>query len=119
MNNAAESMEFREHWSLLDAANKVRATHGERWASVLNHGNVRLSLYAPDRHDHQKPHEQDEVYIVAQGSGIFINGGRRHSFRPGDAMFVRAGVEHQFKNFTHDLLVWVILCKPSENESSA
>jgi mannose-6-phosphate isomerase-like protein (cupin superfamily) len=75
-------------------------------------------MYAPDRHDHQTPHDQDELYIVAKGTGIFINGERRHSFQPGDAMFVRAGVEHRFKNFTGDLLVWVILCSSSETETA-
>jgi hypothetical protein len=39
-----------------------------------------VELFAPKGVDTQKPHAQDELYIVARGSGEFVNGPVRHEF---------------------------------------
>ncbi len=45
---------------------------------------------------HSHPHEH-EVFVL-QGSGIVMEGAQEHPLRPGAAVFVPGGVEHQFKN---------------------
>jgi mannose-6-phosphate isomerase-like protein (cupin superfamily) len=100
------------HWTLLDAANRVRGGSRVPSAGLFERGNMRLRIYAPRGQDWQASHDQDELYIVARGSGRFFNGVRRHSFRQGDALFVPAGLNHRFEAFTDDLLVWVVFVGP-------
>ena len=45
---------------------------------------------------------KDEVYVVMSGAGQFICGDARHAFAAGDVLFVPAGVEHRFVDFTDD-----------------
>jgi mannose-6-phosphate isomerase-like protein (cupin superfamily) len=90
---------------------------GERFVELFRYGTLSVELYAPRGVDPQRPHQKDEVYVVAQGSGIFVNGGRRDSFGSGDLLFVPAGVEHRFEAFSDDLAVWVIFYGPDGGEA--
>lgn len=92
---------------------------GERFAAVLEHGTLSVEIYAPRGFDPQQPHTRDEAYVVVQGRGEFINGDTQHQFGPGDFLFVPAGVEHRFVNFTDDLVVWVIFYGPEGGEAHA
>jgi mannose-6-phosphate isomerase-like protein (cupin superfamily) len=85
---------------------------------VLAHGSARIGVYAPRGSDPQVPHDQDEVYIVARGTGVFLNGGERRSFGPGDMLFVPAGVAHRFEAFSDDFAVWVVFYGPPGGEPS-
>lgn len=89
---------------------------GQRYAETLAHGTMRLGLYAPRKRDPQKPHEQDELYLVVHGSGTFVHNGERTSFGPGDALFAAAGVEHRFEDFSNDLATWVVFWGPAGGE---
>jgi mannose-6-phosphate isomerase-like protein (cupin superfamily) len=89
---------------------------GRRYAEPLCHGTMRLGLYAPRKYDPQKPHEQDELYVVMCGSGTFVHGGARTPFGPGDVLFVGAGIEHRFEHFSDDFATWVIFWGPSGGE---
>jgi mannose-6-phosphate isomerase-like protein (cupin superfamily) len=88
-----------------------------RYRDLLVHGSMRVGLYALREHDPQKPHTQDEIYIVASGSGEFLNGAERRTFKPGDIIFVKAGVEHRFENFTPDFQTWVVFWGPEGGEA--
>jgi mannose-6-phosphate isomerase-like protein (cupin superfamily) len=94
-------------------------TTGDRFTTVFQHGSLSVEIYAPQQVDHQQPHTRDEVYIVVQGHGEFINGESRHEFSPGDFLFVPAGVEHRFVNFSEDFIVWVIFYGPEGGEAVA
>jgi mannose-6-phosphate isomerase-like protein (cupin superfamily) len=89
---------------------------GERFSLLFRHGTLEVEIYAPRGHDPQEPHRRDEVYVVVQGSGTFLNGAERHRFGPGDLLFVPAGVVHRFEDFTDDLVVWVIFYGPLGGE---
>ena len=89
---------------------------GERFAKVLGHGTMEVEVYAPRGRDPQGPHTRDELYFVVSGGGEFVNGPERHPFGPGDALFVPAGVEHRFEDFTDDLVVWVVFYGPEGGE---
>jgi mannose-6-phosphate isomerase-like protein (cupin superfamily) len=91
---------------------------GERFVELFRHGSLSVELYAPRQRDPQSPHTRDEVYAVAQGSGMFRNGPERHRFSPGDVLFVPAGVEHRFEDFSDDLIVWVFFYGPEGGEGA-
>ena len=50
---------------------------------IFAHGTLEVELYTPKGHDPQKPHERDEVYVVARGSGLFFDGTNRRPVEPG------------------------------------
>jgi mannose-6-phosphate isomerase-like protein (cupin superfamily) len=102
--------------SVAEALALLPGAGGERFAKVLEHGSLVVEIYAPRGLDPQQPHTRDEVYVVAAGSGEFVNGPARDRFVPGDLLFVPAGVEHRFENFTEDLVVWVIFYGPEGGE---
>lgn len=83
---------------------------------AFKNGTMSLILYTPHGKDYQTTHEQDELYIVVKGSGILIKGEDRYSFGKGDALFVPAGVDHHFENFTEDLALWAIFWGPKGGE---
>lgn len=100
------------HLTLARSQEQLEQSGEKRFVELFRHGPVSMELYAPRGADHQKPHLQDEIYVVVSGAGEFVNGPRRHRFGPGDAMFVPAGVVHRFEHFTDDLVVWVVFCGP-------
>ena len=85
---------------------------------VMEHGTMSVEIYRPINTDLQTPHRQDELYVVINGTGEFLNDGKRTAFKPGDVLFVPAGVEHRFENFTDDFLTWVIFYGPQGGEKS-
>jgi mannose-6-phosphate isomerase-like protein (cupin superfamily) len=105
---------------------KIRATVEEAKAApipagrasslLMEHGSMTLRYYAPKGRDPQTPHEQDELYIVASGSGTFFMNGERVPFGPGDALFAPAGAEHRFEDFSDDFATWVIFYGPDGGE---
>ncbi|MBK8561813.1 MAG: cupin domain-containing protein [Saprospiraceae bacterium] len=81
---------------------------GKSFATLLEHGKMYVEVYQPKRVDLQKPHDQDEIYVVISGTGTFFNNGERRPFAAGDLIFVPAGVEHRFEDFTDDFATWVV-----------
>ncbi|MFC4352814.1 cupin domain-containing protein [Fodinicurvata halophila] len=73
---------------------------------------VLVELYAPVGEDRQKPHERDELYIVATGEGTFRRGEEVVSFTAGDLLYVPAHVPHRFETFSQDFRAWVIFYGP-------
>lgn len=104
--------EHKHRVTLAEALARLPGPVGERFSVVFEHGSLQVEIYAPRGRDSQTPHTRDEVYLVMQGSGEFVNGEHRHPFAVGDFLFVPAGIEHRFENFTDDLLVWVIFYGP-------
>src|SRR5687768_8916955 len=92
---------------------------GERFTLLFGHGTLEVELYAPRGRDPQQPHRRDEVYVVAQGSGTFLNGASRHPFGPGDLLFVPAGVVQRFEEFSDDLVAWVMFYGPDGGEAGS
>lgn len=101
-----------------DGLARLPGPKGERFVELFRHGSLSIELYAPREHDPQQPHTRDEVYVVVEGTGRFRNGAERHRFAPGDLLFVPAGVEHRFEEFSDDLVVWVIFYGPEGGEGA-
>jgi len=98
------------------ALDLVADSDDRAYGVLLRHGTLELGFYKPDAIDPQQPHAQDEIYIVQSGSGEFICGDERHAFEPGEALFVPAGVEHRFVNFSDDFAAWVVFYGPEGGE---
>ncbi len=109
----------RRKVTVAEAMARLPGPQGQRFVSVLEHGGLVAEIYAPRGSDPQTPHARDEVYVVVQGSGSFVNGESRQTFGPGDLLFVPAGIEHRFENFTDDLLVWVMFYGPEGGEAKS
>ena len=52
-------------------------------------------LVAPEP-DRQQPHDDDEVYVVLEGTGALDVEGTSIPVNEGDAIFVEAGADHHF-----------------------
>lgn len=101
----------------VDAAmKKLDAEKGAQFTSVFGHGTLEVELYRPQKVDEQQPHTRDEIYVVISGSGFFANGETRQPFEAGEVLFVAAGVEHRFEDFSDDFATWVLFYGPEGGE---
>ncbi len=99
-------------WALEEVSGPL-AESGRRFVELFRRGDVSVELYAPRGEDKQTPHQQDEIYIIATGSGTFERDGERVPFATGDVLFVAAHVPHRFVQFTPDFSTWVVFFGPS------
>jgi mannose-6-phosphate isomerase-like protein (cupin superfamily) len=106
----------RFHGVLDDWLKRLPTPEGKPFIVAFEHGSLSVEVYTPRGVDTQQPHTRDEVYVVVQGEGTFVNGPERQRFGPGDALFVPAGIEHRFEEFTDDLAVWVFFYGPEGGE---
>jgi len=83
---------------------------------VMKHGAMSLEYFAPLKNDTQIPHKQDEIYVVIKGDGFFFRDGERVACKKGDVLFVPAGMDHRFENFSDDFATWVIFYGPDGGE---
>lgn len=86
---------------------------------ALNHGSMSLILFAPSGKDYQTSHDQDELYVILKGSGVFGLEGNSTKFQAGDALFVPAGKRHNFVQFEEGTEMWAVLYGPKGGESNA
>jgi mannose-6-phosphate isomerase-like protein (cupin superfamily) len=93
---------------LKQAEAAIPGPQGERSALVLKRGTLDVRLSTPLPPNQQTPHEQDEIYAVIRGAGVLVHDGRRDAFEAGDLLFVAAGVEHHYADFTDNLALWRI-----------
>jgi mannose-6-phosphate isomerase-like protein (cupin superfamily) len=102
-------------YSIAEAGAALTKAGGE-FTTLFRQGTLEIEIYRPVGIDRQKPHKKDEVYVVINGSGTFEHGGRRTLFHEGDTLFVRAGVEHRFVDFSADFATWVFFYGPEGGE---
>ena len=71
-------------------------------------------LVAPEP-DRQQPHEDDELYVVLEGTGVLEVEGEQVPVREGTAVFVEAGAEHRFTAYEHLSVLVIFERKAAEN----
>jgi mannose-6-phosphate isomerase-like protein (cupin superfamily) len=71
-------------------------------------------LVAPEP-DRQQPHEDDELYVVLEGTGTLQVEGKDVPVREGTAVFVEAGADHRFTAYEHLSVLVMFEHKPAEN----
>lgn len=103
------------HVSLAEAIAQLKTETEQKFTVLLKQGSMRIEYFSPKKIDTQTPHKQDELYVIVSGSGIFYRNGERISFAKDDVLFVPAGMEHRFENFTDDFATWVIFYGPEAN----
>jgi mannose-6-phosphate isomerase-like protein (cupin superfamily) len=101
----------------LSGLEQLPGPEGERSIELFRHGTLTVKLYAPRGNDHQTPHTRDEIYVIASGSGRFRRTAEETSFGAGDVLFVAAGEEHQFIEFSEDFATWVFFYGPEGGEA--
>lgn len=110
------SVKRATHSALEDAVNLRPAPSGSLAIPVFSHGSMDAELYIPKGNDPQTPHERDEIYVVAKGSAQFFDGQEIIEVKKGSFIFVPAGTEHRFLNFTEEFAVWVVFYGPIGGE---
>jgi mannose-6-phosphate isomerase-like protein (cupin superfamily) len=105
------------HFSFAEALLKGPAPTGALAVPVFAHGSLQVKIYTPSGSDTQRPHDQDEVYFVARGTGRFFDGAESYDVGVGDLLFVAARQPHRFEQFSSDFAVWVIFYGPVGGEA--
>ena len=104
---------------LAEARSAIPNYASERSISVLQRGTLDVKLSLPQRPNQQTPHAQDEIYFIIHGRGILFHAGKRDPFESGDLLFVAAGTEHRFEDFSEDLATWRVFYGSPGGEVSA
>ena len=99
-----------------DVRGRIPGPAGEHAVGVFERGTLNVKLSCPNPPNRQSPHAQDEVYVIMSGRGVLVHDGKRDAFGPGDLLFVAAGTEHHFEDFSDDIAVWVIFYGPPGGE---
>lgn len=103
--------------TLLDAIEQLKTEKSNPFTVMMKNGTMSLEYFAPQKIDTQTPHRQDELYVIARGHGKFIRNKENFDCKAGDVLFVPAGMEHRFENFSDDFATWVIFYGPDGGES--
>ncbi len=84
-----------------DAARRRLHEAGGGYEIVHESPGLEIGVYvlvAPEP-DRQQPHEDDEVYVVLDGTGVLEVEGEQHALSIGHSIFVPAGAEHRFSAY--------------------
>jgi mannose-6-phosphate isomerase-like protein (cupin superfamily) len=101
-------------FTLSEALDRRQATGGP-WVELLSVPDLSVGLYvlAAGADDPQRPHTEDEVYVIIAGRGRFTAGGETRDCGPGDVIFVPTLVPHRFHDITEELRV-IVMFGPAE-----
>ena len=120
MRTAPLKADFQALLSALPRPAGGHYPNGTPFAQALAHGSLSVELFAPATaqlgRDIQQPHAQDELYVVQRGTSGFWRDGQTETVRPGDILFVPAGVAHRFEAFSPDFVTWVVFYGPPAGE---
>ena len=100
-----------------EALNKLREENKLPFTIMMEHGSMSIEYFAPKGNDTQTPHKQDEIYVIIDGQSSFYRDGETISCKKNDILFVPAGMEHHFENFSGDFATWVIFYGPEGGEN--
>jgi len=99
------------------AFRKKLAEAGGGYEIVHESAGLELGVYvlvAPEP-DRQQPHDDDEVYIVLEGTGVLEVEGEQVPVKEGTAVFVEAGADHRFTAYEHLSTLVIFERKPAGN----
>jgi mannose-6-phosphate isomerase-like protein (cupin superfamily) len=96
----ASALQAAHAFDIEDAKRRLAAANGG-YEVVHESSGLEIGVYvlvAPEP-DRQQPHEDDEVYVVLEGSGTLDVEGTAVDLREGHAVFVPAGADHRFSGY--------------------
>src|SRR5919199_329905 len=97
----------------LAAALALPRTPG-RSAEVFVDGDLEVRFAARPTNGPQVPHQRDELYFVASGTGDYRVMDKVTAVEAGDLLFCAARITHGFENMSEDFSVWVIFYGPQK-----
>ena len=95
----------------LAAALALPRTPG-RSAEIFVDGDLEVRFAAKPTNGPQVPHERDELYFVAAGTGRYRVEDKVTAVGAGDVLFCAARVAHGFEDISEDFCVWVLFYGP-------
>ena len=102
--------------ALDDAVAQLQNEKTLPFVELMKYGSMRVEYFAPLIKDTQQPHSQNEIYLIASGTSRFFINGTDCNCKTGDMLFVPAGIEHHFEDFSADFATWVIFYGPDGGE---
>jgi mannose-6-phosphate isomerase-like protein (cupin superfamily) len=95
---------------------RQRAEAGRPYLEFLRSETFELGLYelAAGSEDAQKPHDEDEIYVVMSGRGRFVVDGDDLPVGPGTVLFVEKHAVHRFHSIEEDLSIVVAFSPPRQ-----
>ena len=81
--------------------------------SFLNVDSLRCGIFVlkAGAFDGQSPHDDDEVYYIIKGKAVLRVEGDDQLVKGGSIVYVKAGVEHQFRSIDEDLTILVFFAE--------
>jgi mannose-6-phosphate isomerase-like protein (cupin superfamily) len=102
--------------SVEEAMKALQKETDKKFTVLMQHGSMQIEYFASKNIDTQTPHTQDEIYVITSGTSNFYRDDETISCKTGDVIFVPAGMEHRFVNFSDDFATWVIFYGPQGGE---
>jgi mannose-6-phosphate isomerase-like protein (cupin superfamily) len=86
----------------------------DRSAEVFVDRDLEVRFAARPTNGPQVPHQRDELYVVAAGTGRYRVEDRVIDVGPGDLLFCAAHAAHGFEDISEDFSVWVLFYGPQK-----
>jgi len=103
----------RTYWQMpLTAACELTLPLGRASAEAFVDGDIEVRFAAPSTLGMQVPHDRDEFYVVATGTGRYRINDREMPIGPGDLLFAAAHAEHGFVARSDDFAEWIVFYGP-------
>ncbi|WP_319381607.1 cupin domain-containing protein [Thiomicrorhabdus sp.] len=96
--------------NLVEALNKA-PDFGPHTEHFFKKGRFNVDFYKPGEVDEMKKNKHDTLFFITSGDGHIFNNGKQHPVEQGEVIFVKAGKEHKFFNFSLDFTTWVVSIK--------
>jgi len=102
------------------AATEVPPVEAATWVEQLRVPDLSVGTYRVPAGgvDGQRPHTEDEIYVVVAGQARLVTPTDTTAVGPGSVVFVPAGEEHRFVDITEDLVVLVVFA-PAEGSRAS
>jgi len=104
---------MRSRWPLSRSGSRTPAVDTRSFTNPPASSLGVYVLVAPEP-DRQQPHQDDEVYLVLEGSGVLEVEGEHVPIKEGSALFVEAGADHRFSAYEHLCVLVIFERKPAE-----
>ena len=103
----------------LEAVTRKRKGNPVEYLEFLNVPSLNCGLYflRAGSTDMQKPHDDDEVYLVLQGKARMRIGEQERAVGPGTALYVGASTEHSFFEIEEDMTLLVMFAQSPPDRS--
>ncbi len=102
--------------SISEGVEQLKQETEQKFTVLMKYGTMQLQYFSPEEVDTQTPHLQDEIYLITSGESDFYRNGETIKCKTNDVLFVPAGMEHRFINFSNDFATWVIFYGPDGGE---